>query len=233
MMKKIAIMLVLILTVTVCVFSLAGCDEEENDPEQKEFTKFELYHGDRYLKEYTYSYIQLYVYDEEYETYRGVTTWWDEGSNHASTDDLRGYDYLLNYRNGKYDNEEWNAIFLKGKEYIKAIGETVTINMNDITVDGTLGTVPSYFRDTMSTGHVEFRFDLPDEEESKLFISNVSIEVYYHAPSEKSKGSFVLDFWSKSTEIAGKKYQMNFFYQAALEPGDSDWSDSLAGKVEE
>ena len=45
MMKKIAIMLVLILTVTVCVFSLAGCDEEENEPEQKEFSNFELYHG--------------------------------------------------------------------------------------------------------------------------------------------------------------------------------------------
>ena len=231
MMKKFTILLVLIFTFSVCVFSLAGCDDEDSDPEQKEFTKFELYHGDRYLKEYTYDYTQLYEYDEKYETYRRVDTNWDDVYT-VNTDDLRGYDYLLNYRNGKYDNEEWNAIFLKGKEYIKAIGETVTINMNDITFDGTLGTVPSYFRDTMSTGHVEFRFDLPDEEESKLFISNVSIEVYYHAPSEKSKGSFVLDFWSKSTEIAGKKYQMNFFYQAAPEPGDSDWSDSLAGKVE-
>ena len=52
MMKKFTILLVLILTFSVCVFSLAGCDEEENDPEQKEFSNFELYHGERYLKEY-------------------------------------------------------------------------------------------------------------------------------------------------------------------------------------
>ena len=61
-----------ILALTMC-FSLAGCDEEENDPEQKEFSNFELYHGERYLKEYTYDYTQLYEYDEKYEKYRRVT----------------------------------------------------------------------------------------------------------------------------------------------------------------
>ena len=228
--KFLATVFITVLALSMC-FSLAGCDEG-NDPEQKEFTKFELYHGDLYLKEYTYSYIQLYVYDEEYETYRGVTTWWDEGSNHASTDDLKGYDYLLNYRNGKSDNEEWNAIFLKGKEYIKAIGETITINMNDMTFGGTLGVIPSCFRDTMSTGHAEFEFDLPDEEEEALFISNYTIDVNYCRANEKSDGGFLLDFWTKPTEIAGKKYRINFYYSAALEPGDSYWLDSLAGKVE-
>ena len=65
-----------ILALTMC-FSLAGCDEEENDPEQKEFSNFELYHGERYLKEYTYFYTRLYKYDEKYETYRRVYTNWD------------------------------------------------------------------------------------------------------------------------------------------------------------
>ena len=218
MMKKFTILLVLILTFSVCVFSLAGCDDEDSDPEQKEFTKFELYHGDRYLKEYTYYHSKLYVYDEEYETYRGVTTRWD---------------YLLNYRNGKYDNEEWNAIFLKGKEYIKAIGETITINMNDMTFGGTLGVIPSCFRDTMSTGHAEFEFDLPDEEEKALFIANYTVEVNYCRANEKSDGGFLLNFGTKPIEIAGKKYKMHFYYLAPLEPGDSYWLDSLAGKVEE
>ena len=223
MMKKIAIMLVLILTVTVCVFSLAGCDEEENDPEQKEFSNFELYHGERYLKEYTYFYTRLYKYDEKYETYRRVYTNWD-AVYPGNPDDLKGYDYLLYYRDGKSDNEEWNAIFLKGKEYIKAMGETITISMTDMTFDGTLGAIPLSFR-FLRTGHAEFNFDLPDEEEEALFITNYTIEVNYCRANEKSDGT-------KPTEIAGKKYKMNFHYTAALEPGDMDWSDSLAGKVE-
>lgn len=50
--KYLAIVLITVFSLSLC-FSLAGCDEEENDPEQKEFSNFELYHGDRYLKEYT------------------------------------------------------------------------------------------------------------------------------------------------------------------------------------
>ena len=230
MMKKIAIMLVLILTVTVCVFFFFFCDEEENDPEQKEFSNFELYHGERYLKEYTYFYTRLYKYDEKYEKYRRVYTNWD-AVYPGNPDDLKGYDYLRYYKDGKSENEEWNAIFLKGKEYIRAIGETITISMTDMTFDGMLEAVPLSF-DFIRTGYAEFKFDLPDEEEEALFIANYTIEVNYCRPNEKSDGGFVLDFWTKPTEIAGKKYKMNFHYTAALEPGDMDWSDSLAGKVE-
>ena len=232
MMKKFTILLVLILTFSVCVFSLAGCDEEENDPEQKEFSNFELYHGERYLKEYTYDYTQLYEYDEKYETYRRVYTNWDDVYT-VNTDDLRGYDYLLYYRDGKSDNEEWNAIFLKGKEYIKAIGETITISMTDMTFDGTLGAIPIEFYD-MTVGVANLKFALGDEEEENLFIVNLgNVEVNYCKANEKSDGGFVLDFWTKPTEIAGKKYKMNIYYLAPLEPGDSYWLDSLAGKVEE
>ena len=227
--KFLATVFITVLALSMC-FSLAGCDEG-NDPEQKEFTKFELYHGERYLKEYTYDYTQLYEYDEKYETYRRVDTNWDDVYT-VNTDDLRGYDYLLNYRNGKYDNEEWNAIFLKGKEYIKAIGETITISMTDMTFDGTLGVIPIEFYD-MTVGVANLKFALGDEEEENLFIVNLgNVEVNYCKANEKSDGGFVLDFWTKPTEIAGKKYKMNFHYTAALEPGDMDWSDSLAGKVE-
>ena len=219
-----------ILALTMC-FSLAGCDEEENDPEQKEFSNFELYHGERYLKEYTYDYTQLYEYDEKYEKYRRVDTHWDDVYT-VNTDDLRGYDYLRYYKDGQYyKSDAWNAIFLKGKEYIRAIGETITISMTDMTFDGMLEAVPLSF-DFIRTGYAEFKFDLPDEEEEALFIANYTIEVNYCRPNEKSDGGFVLDFWTKPTEIAGKKYKMNFHYTAALEPGDTDWSDSLAGKVE-
>ena len=147
-------------------------------------------------------------------------------------DDLKGYDYLLYYRDGKSDNEEWNAIFLKGKEFIKAMGETITISMTDMIFDGTLGAIPHFFYDLL-TGYAEFKFDLPDEEEKALFIANYTVEVNYCRANEKSDGGFLLDFWTKPIEIAGKKYKMNFYYLAPLEPGDSYWLDSLAGKVEE
>lgn len=222
--KFLTIVFLTILTLSMC-FSLAGCDDEDNEPEQKIYSDFELYHGDRYFKEYTYYYSKLYEYDEVYETYRRVDTTWDK-------DDLKGYDYLLYYRDGKSDNEEWNAIFLKGKEYIKAIGETITISMTDMTFDGTLGAIPLSFR-FLRTGHAEFNFDLPDEEEEALFITNYTIEVNYCRANEKSDGGFLLDFWTKPIEIAGKKYKMNIYYLAPLEPGDSYWLDSLAGKVEE
>ena len=222
--KYLAIVLITVFSLSLC-FLLAGCDEEENEPEQKEFSNFELYHGDRYFKEYTYYHSKLYVYDEKYEKYRRVDTTWD------NDDDLKGYDYLRYYKDGKSENDAWNAIFLKGKEYIRAIGETITISMTDMTFDGMLGAVPLSF-DFIRTGYAEFKFDLPDEEEEALFIANYTIEVNYCKPNEKSDGGFLLDFWTKPTEIAGKKYKMNFYYLAALEPGDTDWLDSLAGKVE-
>ena len=75
--KYLAIVLITVFSLSLC-FLLAGCDEEENEPEQKEFSNFELYHGDRYFKEYTYYHSKLYVYDEKYEKYRRVDTNWEK-----------------------------------------------------------------------------------------------------------------------------------------------------------
>ena len=115
---------------------------------------FELYHGERYLKEYTYFYTRLYKYDEKYETYRRVYTNWD-AVYPGNPDDLKGYDYLRYYKDGKSENEEWNAIFLKGKEYIRAIG-------TDMTFDGTLGAIPIEFCDSMSSGFADVELILTE-----------------------------------------------------------------------
>ena len=227
--KFLTIVFLTILTLSMC-FALAGCDDEDNEPEQKIYSDFELYHGERYLKEYTYFYTRLYKYDEKYETYRRVDTNWD-AVYPGNPDDLKGYDYLLYYRDGKSDNEEWNAIFLKGKEYIKAIGETITISMTDMTFDGTLGAIPIEFCDSMSSGFADVELILTEEEENNLFLQGYYFAIQYNPP-KKGDGNFLMSFWTKPTEIAGKKYKMNFYYSAALEPGDTDWSDSLAGKVE-
>lgn len=227
--KYLAIVLITVFSLSLC-FALAGCDDEDNEPEQKIYSDFELYHGERYLKEYTYFYTRLYKYDEKYETYRRVYTNWD-AVYPGNPDDLKGYDYLLYYRDGKSDNEEWNAIFLKGKEYIKAIGETITISMTDMTFDGTLGAIPIEFCDSMSSGFADVELILTEEEENNLFLQGYYFAIQYNPP-KKGDGNFLMSFWTKPTEIAGKKYKMNFYYSAALEPGDTYWLDSLAGKVE-
>ena len=197
--KYLAIVLITVFSLSLC-FSLAGCDEEENDPEQKEFSNFELYHGDRYLKEYTYFYTRLYKYDEKYETYRRVYT-------------------------------NWDAVYPGNPDDIRAIGETITISMTDMTFDGTLGAIPIEFCDSMSSGFADVELILTEEEENNLFLQGYYFAIQYNPP-KKGDGNFLMSFWTKPTEIADKKYKMNIYYLAPLEPGDSYWLDSLAGKVE-
>lgn len=109
MKRKFAILLVLVLALSACAFSLAACDEEGKT---NEISDFERFNGWRYLTEYTYSYTSLFEWDEEYEKWDAMYIRWDDESG---TDDLRGYDYLINYNDGDFPNEKWNALFLQGK----------------------------------------------------------------------------------------------------------------------
>ena len=223
MKKKLVAIFALILVFSVSVLALAACEEEDESP--KVLSDFELYHGERYLKEYTYHYTEIYVYNEERETYLPVSINWDGNSERRVPDDLKNFDYVYWYRDGRLQSEEWNGIFLKGKEYVRALGETLTISMSDMSFDGTLEPTPVIFYD-FTTGTAELLFN-PEDEESFFFQDTIRIN--YNRPNEKGDGCFDLQIWTKPTEIAGKKYQMNFWYRAELEPGDTDWSDSLNG----
>ena len=206
------------------VLALAACEEE--DESQRVIPDFELYHGERYLKEYTYYYTEIYVYNEERETYLPTSVDWDENGVYGD-DALINFDYAYWYRDGRLQSEKWNGILLKGKEYVRALGETVTISMSDMSFDGTLEPMPVIFYD-FRTGKAYLQLNLTDEEEESIFLKDF-MGIYYNSPNERSDGSFMLKFWTKPTEIAGKKYQMHFWYRADLEPGDTDWSDSLNG----
>ena len=218
MKKRFTILIVSLLTFTTGIFLLAGCGD---DTKNEEISDFERNHGERYLKEYTYYYTELYEYNEEYEKYWPVYTWWDKDSSHESVDDLRGYNYLINYRDGKSDNEEWNAIFLQGKEFVEELGKSITVNLNDITFSGTLEAIPIEFSEMQLPGSADLDLVLTKEEKDRCIFR--TFEIRYHGPSEKSRGSFIMSFWTKPTIIAGKKYQMNFNYWATLAPGDTDW----------
>ena len=222
MKKKLVAIFALILVFSVSILALAACEEE--DESQRVIPDFELYHGERYLKEYTYYKTAVYVYNEERETYLPTSVDWDENGVYGD-DALINFDYAYWYRDGRLQSEEWNGILLKGKEYVRALGETVTISMSDMSFDGTLEPTPVIFYD-FTTGTAELLFN-PEDEESFFFQDTIRIN--YNRPNEKGDGCFDLQIWTKPTEIAGKKYQMNFWYRAELEPGDTDWSDSLNG----
>lgn len=224
MKKKLVAIFALILVFSVSVLALAACEEE--DESQRVIPDFELYHGERYLKEYTYYYTEIYVYNEERETYLPTSVDWDENGVYGD-DALINFDYAYWYRDGRLQSEKWNGILLKGKEYVRALGETVTISMSDMSFDGTLEPMPVIFYD-FRTGKAYLQLNLTDEEEESIFLKDF-MGIYYNSPNERSDGSFMLKFWTKPTEIAGKKYQMHFWYRADLEPGDTDWSDSLNG----
>ena len=224
MKKKLVAIFALILVFSVSVLALAACEEE--DESQRVIPDFELYHGERYLKEYTYYYTEIYVYNEERETYLPTSVDWDENGVYGD-DALINFDYAYWYRDGRLQSEKWNGILLKGKEYVRALGETVTISMSDMSFDGTLEPMPVIFYDFF-TGTAKLQLNLTDEEEESIFLKDF-MGIYYNSPNERSDGSFMLKFWTKPTEIAGKKYQMHFWYRAELEPGDTDWSYSLNG----
>ena len=224
MKKKLVAIFTLILIFSLSVLALAACEEEDESP--KVFSDFELYHGERYLKEYTYYKTAVYVYNEERETYLPTSVDWDENGVYGD-DALINFDYAYWYRDGRLQSEEWNGILLKGKEYVRALGETVTISMSDMSFDGTLEPTPVIFYD-FTTGTAYLQLNLTDEEEESIFL-HILMTIEYYKANERGDGCFELKIWTKPTEIAGKKYQMNFRYRADLEPGDSDWSDSLNG----
>lgn len=222
MKKKFALLLVSVLIISACVFSLAACD---NADETEEISDFERNHGERYLKTYNYYYTSLYEQDED-GTWHEMYTWWDDDSMYESTDDLKGYDYLINYNDGDFPNEKWNALFLQGKEYVTGLGRSITVNRNDITFGGTLGTYPVEFADMILRGSADLRFILTDEEQESLFFDDSIgvVEIDYNRPTDRSDGSFLMRFNVASVEILGTRYDMAFYYIADLEEGDTDWS---------
>lgn len=219
MKKKFALLLVSVLIISACVFSLAACDKADKT---EEISDFERNHGERYLKTYEYYYTALYEQNEN-GTWHGVVTRWDDESMTASVDDLRGYDYLINYDDGDFPNEMWNAIFLQGKEYVQGIGKSMTLSRNNITFGGTLGTYPIEFTEMIIPGDVELKIILTEEEQETLFF-DAYVNIDYYRPTERSDGSFMLSFQVKSVEILGTRYDMIFYYIADLEEGDTDWS---------
>lgn len=129
MKKKFAILLVLVLALSVCAFSLAACDEEPDD-----FEKYELY---KYLTDYQFVSITAYEKDgETYKDYSRCNTFLQEKGFKTS------YDNIVGYRDGDYGGT-YNEMLLKARAVLLQLGETITVRRNETEFSGTLGKTAS------------------------------------------------------------------------------------------
>lgn len=210
MKRKFALLLVSVLIVSACVFSLAACD---NADKTEEISDFERFNGWRYLTEYTYSYTSLFEWDEEYEKWDAMYIRWDDESG---TDDLRGYDYLINYNDGDFPNEKWNALFLQGKSWMKSFGETITLSREAIEFSGTLGSIP--IKSMEFTGFMNSDIELsPSEEqmaEADLYYYSFETKYFAGTSHEQVPPVVQLVFVTRSVEIDGQLYSAQFEYSA-------------------
>lgn len=129
MKRKFAILLVLVLVLSVCAFSLAACDKEPDD-----FEKYELY---KYLTDYQF--VSITVYEKDGETYK------DSGNynSYLQEDGFKtSYDNIVGYRDGDYGGI-YNEMLLKARAVLLQLGETITVRRNETEFSGTLGKTAS------------------------------------------------------------------------------------------
>ena len=213
MKRKFAILLVLVLALSACSFSLAACDEEGKT---NEISDFERFNGWRYLTEYTYSYTSLFEWDEEHEKWDAMYTWWDEDSMYESTDDLKGYDYLINYNDGDFPNEKWNALFLQGKSWMKSFGETLTLSREELEFSGTLGSMPIKSMEFIGFMNADIELSPSEEQMAEADLHYYSFETKYFAGTSHEQVPPVVQliFVTKGIEIDGQLYCAQFEYSA-------------------
>ena len=210
MKKKFALLLVSVLIISACVFSLVACD---NADKTEEISDFERFNGWRYLTEYTYSYTSLFEWDEEYEKWDAMYIRWDDESG---TDDLRGYDYLINYNDGDFPNEKWNALFLQGKSWMKSFGETVTLSREELGFSGTLGSMPIKSMEFIGFMNVDIELSPSEEQMAEADLYYYSFEAKYFAGTSHEQVPPVVQlvFVTRSVEIDGQLYSAQFEYSA-------------------
>lgn len=129
MKRKFAILLVLVLVLSVCAFSLAACDKEPDD-----FEKYELY---KYLTDYQF--VSITAYEKDGETYKES---WDYNSYLQEDGFKTSYDNIVGYRDGDYGGI-YNEMLLKARAALLQLGETITVRRNETEFSGTLGKTAS------------------------------------------------------------------------------------------
>ena len=126
MKKKFALLLVSVLIISACVFSLAACDKEPDD-----FEKYELY---RYLTDYQF--VSIAVYEKDGETYKNSG---DYNASLQSHGYKSSYDNIVDYRDGDNGDGIYNEMLLQARDALLQLGEIITIKRSETEFSGTLG----------------------------------------------------------------------------------------------
>lgn len=126
MKKKFALLLVSVLIISACVFSLVACDKEPDD-----FEKYELY---RYLTDYRF--VSITVYEKDGETYKNSG---DYNASLQSHGYKVSYDNIVDYRDGDNGYGIYNEMLLQARDALLQLGEIITARRNETEFSGTLG----------------------------------------------------------------------------------------------
>ena len=192
MKRKFAILLVLVLALSACAFSLAACDEE---PE--EVDRFALYGIDRLITEYEYYYTDIEWWNEEYNG------WYDV----ASFDALKTLYDIQHYIGD-------NPYVLEMQEFIKTVGGQIRVGMEETDFSGELGEMPS---DLMPLGDGEAYLELQPatEQESEIPFGYEMIYIYHNITPQNHPTLDIisLTLWHRK-EIDGRMCRFEIVYCA-------------------
>lgn len=193
MKKKFAILLVLVLALSACVFSLAACDEA---PE--EVDRFALYGIDRLVTEYEYYYTDIEWWNEEYNG------WYDV----ASFDALKTLYDIQHYIGD-------NPYVLEMQEFIKTVGGQIRVGMEETDFSGELGEIPSELVPE-SSGRASLKLS-PSTEQSEMMVNIFdTFDLEHNGPStvNPTLDAVWLKIWFSNIEIEGRMCRFRIWYAA-------------------
>lgn len=198
MKKKFAILLVLVLALSACAFSLAACDEEE------QMDEFERYNMAKYLETYTYKRVQ--VEQKLNGTFRNFSRQW------LIEDKVSDWNFMMSYSDTPANM--FNEIYLMLQDCLKKIGRTITIERERTIFSGTIGEFPSVMVSHQTIDHMGLKLDLTEAGEVDIpFDVKDEITVEWHGKKVSNQPVYNMDegvhtvIYTNPVEIEGEIYR--------------------------